>query len=64
MEYMEDISDDMAEFMRQRDAYFSLLDDNSMLTGEESGLLAQNLISFENCHIAANKLFNRSQGFI
>ena len=59
MEFMEDITEDMAEFMRQRDAYFNLLDAHDMLTEEECALLAQKLISFENCHIVANRLFNR-----
>ena len=60
MEFMEDITEDMVEFLRQKDAYSYLLDAHDMLTEEECALLAQKLISFENCHIVANRLFNRA----
>ena len=63
MEFMEDISEDMEEFMRQRNSFQYLLESHDMLTEEECALLAQKLVSFENCHITANRLFNRNPLF-
>lgn len=54
----EEITEDMAEFMKQKNGYQDLLHRSDMITDEETAVLISRLLTFENCHLVANIIAN------